>query len=49
MKKIIKNLIPPSLREKLQILKGKKIYTEKFDKTKSIFVHIPNIRIYINS
>lgn len=41
MKKIIKNLIPPSLREKLQILKGKKIYTEKFDKTKSIFVHIP--------
>lgn len=41
MKKIIKNLIPSSLREKLQILKGKKIYTEKFDKTKSIFIHIP--------
>ena len=41
MKKIIKNLIPPSLREKLQILKGKKIYIDNFDKTKSIFVHIP--------
>ena len=41
MKKVFKDLIPEYLRESLQILKGKKIYTDEFNKTKSIFIHIP--------
>ena len=41
MKKVFKDLIPEYLREGLQILKGKKIYTNEFNKTKSIFIHIP--------
>ena len=41
MKKYLKNSIPSALREKLQIFKGKKIYIDKFNITKSVFVHIP--------